>query len=105
MDKVNGGMSTEEQDIIINKFGKKIGSELVITDIFDEETGEYTTKGVEVENAILQGEASGRYRMAVELGFKALDMLKLIQLETGVTIEELMYLKKKQRRYGLEDRN
>lgn len=75
-----------------SKDNKIMNNSIIITEV-ENGTGGYTDKGVEVQNAILQGEASGRHHMAVELGFKALDMLEMVQLETGLTIDELMYLK------------
>lgn len=75
----------------INNIAKR-NNTIVITEIEDG-NGNYTEKGVEIQNAILQGEMSGRCRMAIELGFKVLDILEMIRLETGITIDELMYLK------------
>ncbi|WPC42801.1 hypothetical protein [Clostridium sp. JS66] len=77
-----------------SKENKIMNNNIVITEVEDR-TGQYTHEGVEVQNAILQGEASGRYNMAVEIGFKALEMLEMVLLETGLNIEELMYLKNK----------
>ncbi|MTK12122.1 MAG: hypothetical protein F8N39_08545 [Clostridiaceae bacterium] len=78
-----------------SKDNRIINNSIVITEVEDG-IGGYTDKGVAVQNAILQGEASGRYHMAIELGFKALDMLEMIQLETGLSIDELMYLKNRE---------
>ncbi|MFL0163974.1 hypothetical protein [Candidatus Clostridium helianthi] len=83
-----------KKDIITNEIKKKIGSELVITEVFDEVTGDFSSDGIEFQNGVIKGESLGRYHIAVELGIKTLEMLEMVQLETGLTIEELMYLKK-----------
>lgn len=76
-----------------NKIQENIYSNnLRITKVIDETTGEYTEKGVEFQNGFVQGEASGRYNMAVKLGFKVLEILEIVELETGLSTEELQYL-------------
>lgn len=80
-----------------NSIENQLGTDrLTITEVFDEKTQKYTKMGTEFQHGFLEGESAGKSRMGLELAFKALEMLEAIELETGLTIEEMRYIKNRE---------
>jgi hypothetical protein len=80
-----------------NNIGNQLKTDgLRITEIFDEKTQEYTKVGIEFQQGFIEIESAGKSRMGLELAFKALEMIEAIELETGLSIEEIRYLKNRE---------
>lgn len=80
-------------DIIKEKIRKNINIDILeIKEVFDEESGKFTDSVATIE-AYIKGLEAGRLRTYMEIGVKLIDVFRQIEIDTGMTFEELRLLK------------
>lgn len=91
MEKKN---ENEKLELIKEKIRKNLRMDILeIQEIYDEETGKFTEEGKAYTEAYLRGIQAGKTNLSLQLAFMALDMLELVKNETGLSYEELKYMK------------
>ncbi|OOM09456.1 hypothetical protein [Clostridium saccharobutylicum] len=86
-------MNNGKLDIIKEKVRKNINMDILeIKEVFDEESGKFTDN-VETSEAYLKGLEAGRLRTYMEIGVRLIDVFQQIEIDTGMTFEELRLLK------------
>lgn len=86
-------MNDGKLDIIKEKIRKNINMDILeIKEVFDEESEKFTSD-IATSEAYLKGLEAGRLRTYMEIGVKLTDVFQQIEIDTGMTFEELRFLK------------